>query len=65
MVGQRQASAALLNVDSRPAQSKPGTRFCTSGRLTLPYRTMEGLLVIRQNHWSGGTHPRCPPKVLL
>ena len=23
-VGQRQASAALLNVDSRPAQSKPG-----------------------------------------
>src|SRR4030081_3513995 len=24
-VGQRQASAALLNVDSRPAQSKPGS----------------------------------------
>jgi len=45
MVGQRQASAALLNVDSRPAQSKPGTRFSTSGRLTLPYRTMEGLPV--------------------
>jgi hypothetical protein len=31
-------------------------------RLTLPYRSMEGLLVIRQNHWSGGTHPRCLPR---
>src|SRR6202158_5666436 len=29
-VGQRQASAALLNVDGRPAQSKPGARFWTS-----------------------------------
>jgi hypothetical protein len=25
---------ALLNVDSQPAQSKPGARFWTSGRLT-------------------------------
>src|ERR1700704_5617089 len=32
-VGQRQARAALLNVDSRPAQSKPVRRFWTSGRL--------------------------------
>jgi hypothetical protein len=36
-----------LNVDSRPAQSKPGARFWTSGRLTFRYRIMEGLSVTR------------------